>query len=486
MEDVQLVVAQSMEKYEAHRKHSTARLWLHRFSQRVKFYGNIMDVLVQHHPEYVSLAWGAMKFLFTGVINHEKTTTTLAQALTQIADALPQVQLSTILYPTEQMGTAVADLYAAILKFLVRAHDWYEEGTLKHMLHSITRPVELRYNDLLDDISRCSRRIQNLASSGQQAEIRDIHEQLEEKLGQLSAKLDDKLDRMDAKVEKISAAMALQSTSLVNTNDILTDLQFSQIMGSITELPIWDPMKAFQYHRNLRSRRSHNSFRPLSDRFWHSPKLRKWFASQESDICIIMGNFQSRFSLRNFCVDVIEQLNSSQVPVLLALRVTQENSPSTAISSVDLLAYLVRQALHVSQSIQTEKSMSLSCARVHSARSEKEWFQNLEAVLSAIGRQIYLVIDLEMLDRDLCSLDSFSWLSSFLDFFTKLNEHCMTTRVKVLLISYGPELPFRLSNNQYSEFVIPAKTEVVTVRQQKARRRLASQGLPFRLAGEVR
>jgi len=23
-----------------------------------------MDVLVQHHPEYVSLAWGAMKFIF--------------------------------------------------------------------------------------------------------------------------------------------------------------------------------------------------------------------------------------------------------------------------------------------------------------------------------------------------------------------------------------------------------------------------------------
>ena len=23
-----------------------------------------MDVIVQHHPEYVALAWGAMKFLF--------------------------------------------------------------------------------------------------------------------------------------------------------------------------------------------------------------------------------------------------------------------------------------------------------------------------------------------------------------------------------------------------------------------------------------
>ena len=29
----------------------------------LSFYGNVMDMLVQHHPEYVSLAWGAMKFL---------------------------------------------------------------------------------------------------------------------------------------------------------------------------------------------------------------------------------------------------------------------------------------------------------------------------------------------------------------------------------------------------------------------------------------
>jgi hypothetical protein len=28
------------------------------------YYSVIMDTLSQHHPEYVSLAWGAIKFLF--------------------------------------------------------------------------------------------------------------------------------------------------------------------------------------------------------------------------------------------------------------------------------------------------------------------------------------------------------------------------------------------------------------------------------------
>jgi hypothetical protein len=34
------------------------------FSERVCYYGNIMDVMVQHHPEYVALVWGAMKLIF--------------------------------------------------------------------------------------------------------------------------------------------------------------------------------------------------------------------------------------------------------------------------------------------------------------------------------------------------------------------------------------------------------------------------------------
>jgi hypothetical protein len=43
---------------------SKARKWLGIFSSKIMFYASILDVLVQHHPEYVSLAWGAMRFLF--------------------------------------------------------------------------------------------------------------------------------------------------------------------------------------------------------------------------------------------------------------------------------------------------------------------------------------------------------------------------------------------------------------------------------------
>jgi hypothetical protein len=63
LEDVQKILQDARSKYEG-KKTSKARKWLQIFSSRVTHYGGILDVLVQHHPEYVSLAWGAMKFLF--------------------------------------------------------------------------------------------------------------------------------------------------------------------------------------------------------------------------------------------------------------------------------------------------------------------------------------------------------------------------------------------------------------------------------------
>lgn len=62
--DVFNVVLHAKKRYEDAVSHSKTREGLTMFSQRLLYYGNIMDVLVQHHPEYVSLVWGAMKFIF--------------------------------------------------------------------------------------------------------------------------------------------------------------------------------------------------------------------------------------------------------------------------------------------------------------------------------------------------------------------------------------------------------------------------------------
>lgn len=194
--DLEQAVKDAKARYEGKRKDHGAGKWLVRISHRVRYYGNIGDVLVQQYPEYVSLAWGAFKLLFivsyplrigmfvlSGcqlVENQENLVTTLAKGLSQVADALPRVELSTILYPTQRMKEAVAQLYAQIINFLIRAKDWYEEGKLRHAINAFARPAKLRYDDIIQNIEVCTKEIDQLSTAGARAEQRDIHLELQE------------------------------------------------------------------------------------------------------------------------------------------------------------------------------------------------------------------------------------------------------------------------------------------------------------------
>jgi hypothetical protein len=138
------------------------------------------------------------------VVNHEKVVSKLAEALSNIADNLPRVQLAANLYPTERMQSAIAELNAYILRFLVRAHDWYHESPWKHLIHSITQPSELRYDDLLVLIARSTAVVHGLAVSGQQVEFRYMHDKIDE----INVKVDSKLDQVNFKLEEICTSMS--------------------------------------------------------------------------------------------------------------------------------------------------------------------------------------------------------------------------------------------------------------------------------------
>jgi hypothetical protein len=64
LHDLESILNEARSKYERQHENKKVAKWLSKLSSRICHYGQILDVLVQHHPEYVSLAWGAMKFLF--------------------------------------------------------------------------------------------------------------------------------------------------------------------------------------------------------------------------------------------------------------------------------------------------------------------------------------------------------------------------------------------------------------------------------------
>ncbi|EHK99429.1 hypothetical protein M7I_4727 [Glarea lozoyensis 74030] len=174
MEDVLKTVNAGKRKYDMRTKHMDARRWLRKLSRGILYYASILDVIAQHHPEYVSLAWGAMKFTLVGIINHEHLVVELSKALCTVADVLPNAELKNLLYPTEQMKHAVAVLYTQILELLERAAQWYKAGKIRHFIGSITKP------DIVEEISIAARRVDQLAISASMAEQRDMNLQQQE------------------------------------------------------------------------------------------------------------------------------------------------------------------------------------------------------------------------------------------------------------------------------------------------------------------
>ena len=75
------------------------------------------------------------------------------------------------------MQANVETLYEYILKFLMRAMTWCSEGTFKHIISATIRPYDLRFRDILDDITRTSRDIDQVESMESQIELRRVRDE---------------------------------------------------------------------------------------------------------------------------------------------------------------------------------------------------------------------------------------------------------------------------------------------------------------------
>jgi hypothetical protein len=215
LRDIQNTVRSALERYEGRHARRATTAWLSKTASHIHFYGKIFDVISQHHPEYVALGWGALKFFLTAVINHEDVNTALATALLEIGDLLPRVELASSLYPTARMKSAITTLYAYLLKFFIRARNWYNEGSWKRIVHSVTRPSELRYKDLLQQIDRASNEIDQLTRSAAQAEVRTIHD----------------------KIDVLQRNMSIIQTDLTLARSGILDLQVPVVCWSPVSLP---------------------------------------------------------------------------------------------------------------------------------------------------------------------------------------------------------------------------------------------------------
>ncbi|KAI1342484.1 hypothetical protein F5Y15DRAFT_412990 [Xylariaceae sp. FL0016] len=430
MQHVQDALSDAMQEYRTRSKSSKIRTWLASCSSRVMYYGAIFDTFSQHHPEYVSLAWGAMKFLFIAVLNHEELLTEISKAVAKIADVLPRTELHSILYPTERMQEAVALVYAKILEFSVVAIKWYKEGKLMHTFSSIAKPFSIKFKPILEEIAERSRRVDELASAASKAEIRDLHI---------------KIHGLTTKMVQLTEMVAFQQQQQALHNERLfafqgeykhmfRKAQVEDVQNSVLLADAPSADDTLGYCRSMRNRRRKKL--PTQLPAAALSKLKSWVADRSSSLLLAQGQGVRTSSL-DFAADFLDAVLEHGYPVLWALPFATEDGPLIP-SIVNVIRGLISQILNLDPSILGEGSHPMTIKHFKSASSIQQWLALLERCLLRFNR-IFIVFDLGLIeaavDQDDGTYGSFK-VDDFIQELSDIVDRRDKGGLKVIVVSW--------------------------------------------------
>ncbi|WQF76109.1 hypothetical protein CDEST_01123 [Colletotrichum destructivum] len=410
MQDAQDAVANALKEYQAKTKGSRVRTWLASCSSRVMYYGAIFDTFSQHHPEYVSLAWGTLKFLFIvsrpiiarggactrargllqqAVINHEELLVEISKAVSRIADVLPRTELHSVLYPTQRMQDAVSQLYAKIIEFIMMAVKWYKKGKLAHSFTAITKPFSLGFKPIIEDITERSRRIDELASAASKAELRDLHISIHG--------LNKTIVQLTEMVSFQQQQQALYSQSLLGLKEehrqMFTNGQLEGIRTSVLLKDTPAAEDSLAWCRSMRNRRRQKA--PTQLPVSELSKLKHWVSDPSSSLLLAEGQGVRTSSL-DFAADFLDTVTEQGYPVLWALPSTvgsvgEDNTGGASVQGI--LRSLISQALSLNPAVLSEGANPLTAKHFKTAASIQQWFKLLERCVSSLAR-LFIVLDI--------------------------------------------------------------------------------------------
>jgi hypothetical protein len=175
-----------------------------------------------------------------------------------------------------------------------------------------------------------------------------------------------------------------------------------------------------------------------TNRFWLSPELAEWSSSAGSSLTIIKGSYAVRLALQDFCVDLIESLNYSSIPVIWALKVVHKRKNGSMFTTVDLLKFLTVQVLRLNGAIKTEKHVTIQSSQFHAARSTQEHFDLFESVIRQVKGQLYLIIDMAAIHINPEDSQNFNLMGA-LGHMLRSSDFAMPANVKVMVLTYTPD-----------------------------------------------
>ncbi|KAI5459409.1 hypothetical protein BGZ63DRAFT_390960 [Mariannaea sp. PMI_226] len=382
----------------------TVLVYMRKISAWIMSYGQVLDMLSSHHPEYVSLAWGAAKFILMGILNHEKITSQISQALLEISEVLPRSDLHAKLYPTERMKDSMARLYAHLMLFLRQAVKWFSRHSVARAVSSIFKPFELKYKGLVDQIETCAKVIDEEASVACRAEIRGLHVNvwqngkrivdLDKKVDETRKAQDERFDAVNTKLEDIRIEIKeirhrVSDVQVVvgDTRTRVIDLQFNEVMNNVKPKTLpEDSLRAQQAYIRRAMPWVNDSKATLEIR----RRLSNWVSAWESPLLILQAGPRAQTNARDLAIEMIEILRPTDMAVIWHLPNTSRQEGET-LHRTDILRSLVFQLMTLAPELLSSGAANLDAARFQAQHGEAEWLDLLCLILGQLPRCFLLV-----------------------------------------------------------------------------------------------
>ncbi|KAK4445385.1 hypothetical protein QBC34DRAFT_164977 [Podospora aff. communis PSN243] len=377
---------------------------MRKISSWIMFYGQVLDVLSQHHPEYLALAWGSVRFVLMGLLNHETMTTQLSQALKDISDALPRMELHAKLYPTDRTQQSMARLYAHLLLFLRQAAKWFSHTSARRVVSSIFQPFELKHKALVAGIRACTAVIDQEASASSKAEIRGLSIQVRkngEFMIQLDQKidtnyqahdarlntLDNKLDHLHLQIREIKHRVVDVQDTVHDTRTRVIDLQLNEIINNLKPKTL--PEDMFQKQQAL-VRRASPWIDDNKGTLEAIQRLGVWLSTPTIPLLVLQAGPRAQTNAKELAIELIDVLESSGY--ITAWHLTDgDTGAQDGASRVDIIRSLLFQVLRGSQKDTSRTFEGLDASNFQALQSEPQWIELLCTLLRQLPRSFILV-----------------------------------------------------------------------------------------------
>jgi hypothetical protein len=324
-----------------------------------------------------------------------------------------------------------ATLYAHIIRFLLRALEWYEEGSWKRAIHAVTKPAALRYNDIINDINRTTDKIMAHATAGSQAEQRDIHQRF------LAAQR-----MIEGNASSSTAGQARILQKLQDLHDLVTatraeqaeisrsifSIQSTQALHVIYSQCSIDYQSCLQMSIGLRNHRRFAQ-RTKTTPFWKTPRLQAWNQSTTPSLLPVKVRISDRKVAQDFCTNIVEQLLNNKIANLWVLAQQRECHP--VIATLKSLIYQTVTFIDAMGS----KSNILQYLDQFNHASLDEHFLDVLAGLLRLLRVVYMIVQLEAIDPHYTG----DFLSCLYRLVRKLSDSGSATVLRILVLSWSPK-----------------------------------------------